>query len=105
MAALRASHGRRKPRKRWWTASRAAAWRGRGSASVAKFTCHPGQATAGSASREPWIRSEEHTSEIQSLMRISYAVFCLKKNKITQLIRYTKNSRLQNTFKHTIQNF
>src|SRR3546814_1731607 len=27
-------------------------------------------------------RSEEHTSEIQSLMRISYAVFCLKKKKI-----------------------
>src|SRR3546814_3165750 len=30
-------------------------------------------------SRPP--RSEEHTSELQSLMRISYAVFCLKKNK------------------------
>src|SRR3546814_8904722 len=29
-------------------------------------------------------RSEEHTSELQSLMRISYAVFCLKKNKIIQ---------------------
>src|SRR3546814_3426529 len=28
-----------------------------------------------------FIRSEEHTSELQSLMRISYAVFCLKKNK------------------------
>src|SRR3546814_9224223 len=28
-------------------------------------------------------RSEEHTSELQSLMRISYAVFCLKKTKIT----------------------
>src|SRR3546814_1340096 len=28
-----------------------------------------------------WNRSEEHTSELQSLMRISYAVFCLKKNK------------------------
>src|SRR3546814_1231059 len=28
------------------------------------------------------LRSEEHTSELQSLMRISYAVFCLKKNKI-----------------------
>src|SRR3546814_1304108 len=28
-------------------------------------------------------RSEEHTSELQSLMRISYAVFCLKKKKIT----------------------
>src|SRR3546814_9887350 len=30
-----------------------------------------------------WGRSEEHTSEIQSLMRISYAVFCLQTNKIT----------------------
>src|SRR3546814_5557241 len=29
-------------------------------------------------------RSEEHTSELQSLMRISYAVFCLKKKKIKQ---------------------
>src|SRR3546814_3426682 len=29
----------------------------------------------------PSIRSEEHTSELQSLMRISYAVFCLKKKK------------------------
>src|SRR3546814_3398155 len=30
------------------------------------------------------IRSEEHTSELQSLMRISYAVFCLKKKKIVK---------------------
>src|SRR3546814_2590845 len=30
-------------------------------------------------------RSEEHTSELQSLMRISYAVFCLKKKKITNI--------------------
>src|SRR3546814_2817973 len=29
--------------------------------------------------RRPEVRSEEHTSELQSLMRISYAVFCLKK--------------------------
>src|SRR3546814_3167550 len=34
------------------------------------------------------IRSEEHTSELQSLMRISYAVFCLKKKKT--------NTNLQN---------
>src|SRR3546814_4885157 len=35
-------------------------------------------------------RSEEHTSELQSLMRISYAVFCLtKKNKITLKIEFT----------------
>src|SRR3546814_10196681 len=30
------------------------------------------------------LRSEEHTSELQSLMRISYAVFCLKKKKQTK---------------------
>src|SRR3546814_5831391 len=30
------------------------------------------------------VRSEEHTSELQSLMRISYAVFCLKKKKKTK---------------------
>src|SRR3546814_8685793 len=30
------------------------------------------------------VRSEEHTSELQSLMRISYAVFCLKKKKTEQ---------------------
>src|SRR3546814_7593962 len=36
---------------------------------------YPGDASA---------RSEEHTSELQSLLRISYAVFCLKKKKQTQ---------------------
>src|SRR3546814_5182297 len=42
---------------------------------------------SGSANRDEDIfdnRSEEHTSELQSLMRNSYAVFCLKKKKITQ---------------------
>src|SRR3546814_3687597 len=34
-------------------------------------------------------RSEEHTSELQSLMRISYAVFCLKKKKHTKQTPYT----------------
>src|SRR3546814_967611 len=37
---------------------------------------------AGSGSRSRSTRSEEHTSELQSLMRISYAVFCLKKKNI-----------------------
>src|SRR3546814_8834150 len=37
-----------------------------------------GERDAG-ALRVQWTRSEEHTSELQSLMRISYAVFCLKK--------------------------
>src|SRR3546814_3377933 len=53
---------------------------------------HPAQPGAGrvrqrqreGADAQP-LRSEEHTSELQSLMRISYAVFCLKKKKtITQ---------------------
>src|SRR3546814_9991265 len=45
----------------------------------------------GEAEGDQYLRSEEHTSELQSLMRISYAVFCLKKknkqknkNRITQ---------------------
>src|SRR3546814_1113944 len=38
---------------------------------------------ARSARTQKKIRSEEHTSELQSLMRISYAVFCLKKNNKT----------------------
>src|SRR3546814_8134262 len=39
-------------------------------------------------------RSEEHTSELQSLMRISYAVFCLKKKKKKQH-RVTQNTEQQ----------
>src|SRR3546814_1591184 len=41
-----------------------------------------------SRSRSAADRSEEHTSELQSLMRISYAVFCLKKKKQTQQTNY-----------------
>src|SRR3546814_7730522 len=37
---------------------------------------------------EYYVRSEEHTSELQSLMRISYAVFCLKKKKNIQQLKY-----------------
>src|SRR3546814_8868653 len=45
-------------------------------------------------------RSEEHTSELQSLMRISYAVFCLKKknkqkNNKNEIIQCTKNNNNQ----------
>src|SRR3546814_10355603 len=43
--------------------------------------------------RDIWSRSEEHTSEIQSLMRISYAVFCLKK-KHSEREETTTNTRL-----------
>src|SRR3546814_2617333 len=44
-------------------------------------------------------RSEEHTSELQSLMRISYAVFCLKKKKKNTNKR--NNAKLQNKSKNT----
>src|SRR3546814_3044101 len=46
------------------------------------------------------VRSEEHTSELQSLMRISYAVFCLKKNTNT---KQTSRPQHDNTSKrHSI---
>src|SRR3546814_5730622 len=42
---------------------------------------HQGVAAQFDDAVEQRLRSEEHTSELQSLMRISYAVFCLKKKK------------------------
>src|SRR3546814_2851700 len=53
----------------------------------------------GGLERTRLVRSEEHTSELQSLMRISYAVFCLKKKK-TPTIRITLPTKQRIT--HTI---
>src|SRR3546814_2340478 len=47
------------------------------------------------------LRSEEHTSELQSLMRISYAVFCLKKKQIR---RPTQNKKQSETCHTTAKN-
>src|SRR3546814_3758172 len=47
------------------------------------------------AERASRTRSEEHTSELQSLMRISYAVFCLKKKNMN----YTKTTTITNIVK------
>src|SRR3546814_6952578 len=66
----------------------------------------PGRAVSGDLQGSvPWLvgrlgalpgrRSEEHTSELQSLMRISYAVFCLKKKK--NIIEKKKHN--ENTYK------
>src|SRR3546814_6520591 len=44
-------------------------------------------------------RSEEHTSELQSLMRISYAVFCLKKKKEHHLYQANKTTQTKPTHK------
>src|SRR3546814_3756787 len=46
-----------------------------------QVTVWKGLQLVGAAPAIPGLRSEEHTSELQSLMRISYAVFCLKKKK------------------------
>src|SRR3546814_1662007 len=48
---------------------------------LAKATPEQVKAAANKWLSRPAFRSEEHTSELQSLMRISYAVFCLKKKK------------------------
>src|SRR3546814_8987608 len=48
----------------------------------------------------PGARSEEHTSELQSLMRISYAVFCLKKKKL----KHQREERQQNSSQRPTNN-
>src|SRR3546814_2657086 len=55
-------------------------------------TCRPRCRRAGRLRGRMCARSEEHTSELQSLMRISYAVFCLKKKKITTTKHDTQQS-------------
>src|SRR3546814_3457016 len=54
--------------------------------SMTSFISNMMRANIGEEGRRftPYVRSEEHTSELQSLMRISYAVFCLKKKKKQQ---------------------
>src|SRR3546814_1543647 len=98
--------------------SRAASWSGR-SARAASTTDAPAAAKACAAARPmpldaPVItttaslllrimvrrRSEEHTSELQSLMRISYAVFCLKKKNINSYTDASYRHQEQTTRSH-----
>src|SRR3546814_4386669 len=52
------------------------------------------------------VRSEEHTSELQSLMRISYAVFCLKKKTYTMHKNCMEpNSKNTNMHRHTLSKY
>src|SRR3546814_10072341 len=79
---------------------------GRGGArspQVQKDTTHNPGGTSGTVQPRPDIRSEEHTSELQSLMRISYAVFCLKKKKKTHIIEQRKqyHINLRPQYEHT----
>src|SRR3546814_4919846 len=80
----RARHPPRQPRRRRLRAREPAApWHRR---EIRSPRCFPGDRQAPRAERRRAGRSEEHTSELQSLMRISYAVFCLKKKKHTTTV-------------------
>src|SRR3546814_2288374 len=65
----------------------------------ARQTCFCGEPRAATIASSRFVsgavRSEEHTSELQSLMRISYAVFCLKKKK-----HYILDNKTYTLYKH-----
>src|SRR3546814_3560825 len=61
---------------------------------VSSSASPPPTAASGAALRIDGERSEEHTSELQSLMRISYAVFCLKKKNKQNAQRYRTHETL-----------
>src|SRR3546814_8258984 len=50
-------------------------------------------------------RSEEHTSELQSLMRISYAVFCLKKKKSKKTLEHVTNILTTQSSRYQIETY
>src|SRR3546814_7494143 len=77
------------------TLFRSAGRPGAGGAGGAADHRRPRRHHRGAAHRQPGKdRSEEHTSELQSLMRISYAVFCLKKKKLINQL-HTNNEPMQ----------
>src|SRR3546814_10659270 len=57
----------------------------------------PARVTGAHQVDEAPVRSEEHTSELQSLMRISYAVFCLQKKNIQTSTQNTKRTHIIHT--------
>src|SRR3546814_1037542 len=62
------------------------------------FTCHLARVPSSMVGES--ARSEEHTSELQSLMRISYAVFCLKKKTNIHSIMNSNNNKQTDINKH-----
>src|SRR3546814_7092578 len=74
-------------------------WR-RSKTRVRTFACGKASTIGPRTAASRPFRSEEHTSELQSLMRISYAVFCLKKKK-----QQSKNLQMtrHKTYKHAEQ--
>src|SRR3546814_4096859 len=77
-------------------------FKGKVASATAMVTPRAAPASAGHASshKNQKNRSEEHTSELQSLMRISYAVFCLKKKNN---IKYNRNTHTNITHKRHLR--
>src|SRR3546814_10018117 len=89
----------------WRVIARLAAsiWRAVSRSGPIAFSPYEPKLSAAPPLASPWIRSEEHTSELQSLMRISYAVFCLKKkhkNEQMHISTDTKNIIIQQKQQH-----
>src|SRR3546814_5207660 len=63
------------------------------SLTVAIVAARTTRANRGTRTMPMAMRSEEHTSELQSLMRISYAVFCLKKKKQTEQYQHVTTTK------------
>src|SRR3546814_8212704 len=79
----RAASNRRRPRPTgWW--ERFPQGHTRSCSSSRAGSSHAARTVRENCAGVPVTRSEEHTSELQSLMRISYAVFCLKKKIYTR---------------------
>src|SRR3546814_8574618 len=86
--AISVFFGGRRIRRNWWSPLQNSATR---------------RSRSPTATASPAWRSEEHTSELQSLMRISYAVFCLKKKKnklTTTQHNYTQQTNNTNKIQH-----
>src|SRR3546814_7994478 len=67
----------------------------------ARASIRPARGSSPPWRRRPSTRSEEHTSELQSLMRISYAVFCLKKKKQYHIEAYIDKHTNKQLMTHT----
>src|SRR3546814_10568477 len=78
------------------------------SVEIPRRQCLPEGDRAAAKNRAMVRRSEEHTSELQSLMRISYAVFCLKKKKhqekVQTVIPASKDEHITQLEQATIHN-
>src|SRR3546814_5150243 len=89
-------------RQAWAGSPRTCPWpcRGPDGRSLAPARANVSPAARRSCAAGDTLRSEEHTSELQSLMRISYAVFCLKKKQANDASHHTtlsQNCRLHKT--------